>query len=62
MKQEILPFTVRPVRDMTDLSKPIHARYMAYDRHLPELASKLKEIETTDTEEGVLVLLAVRRW
>lgn len=58
MKQEILPFTVRPVRDMTDLSKAIHARYMAYDRHLPELASKLKDIETTDTEEGVLVLLA----
>lgn len=58
MKQEILPFTVRPVQDMSDLNKAIHARYMAYDRHLPELASKLKEIETTDTDEGVLVLLA----
>ncbi len=58
MKKEILPFTVRPVKDRKDLSKAIHARYMAYDRHLPELASQLKEIETTDTEQGVLVLLA----
>ena len=58
MKQEILPFTVRPVQDIDDLAKAIQARYMAYDRHLPTLAAKLKDIETTDTEEGVLVLLA----
>jgi hypothetical protein len=58
MKQEALPFTVRPVQDMNDLAKAIQARYMAYDRHLPMLAAKLKDIETTDTQEGVLVLLA----
>jgi hypothetical protein len=58
MKQETLPFTVRPVQDMNDLTKAIEARYMAYDRHVPALAARLKDVEATDTEDGVLVLLA----
>lgn len=58
MKQEILPFTVRAVDGLNDLTKAIQARYMAYHRHMPILAATLKDIETTDTEDGVLVLLA----
>ena len=58
MVQEILPFTVRLVRDDTDLSKAVDIRQSAYARHLPEFAETLKVPEATDAQDGVVVLLA----
>lgn len=58
MKEEILPFTVRLVRNDEDLSKAIHIRHAAYARHLPEFAETLKKPESADAEDGVVVLLA----
>lgn len=58
MKDEILPFTVRLVRNDEDLSKAIQIRHAAYARHLPEFAETLKKPESADAEDGVVVLLA----
>ena len=58
MAQEVLPFTVRLVRDEKDLSKAVDIRQSAYARHLPELAETLRVPESTDAQSGVVVLLA----
>lgn len=58
MVEEVLPFTVRLVGDDDDLSKAIKIRYSAYARHLPAFAETLKVPESTDGDEGVVVLLA----
>lgn len=58
MAQEILPFTVRVVRNAHDLSKAVDIRHHAYARHLPDFAESLKSPEAADTEDGVIVLLA----
>ena len=58
MVQEVLPFTVRLVRDEKDLSKAVDIRQAAYARHLPEFAETLKVPEVTDAQDGVVVLLA----
>lgn len=58
MVEELLPFTVRLVRDEEDLSKAVSIRHSAYARHLPEFAETLKSPERADTEDGVVVLLA----
>ncbi len=58
MAEEILPFTVRLVRDQKDLSKAVDIRQSAYARHLPEFAETLKVPESTDAQDGVVVLLA----
>lgn len=58
MKEESLPFTVRLVRNDEDLSKAVQIRHSAYARHLPEFAETLKEPESADAEDGVVVLLA----
>nr|MDP2192606.1 hypothetical protein [Rhodoferax sp.] len=58
MSEELLPFTVRLVRDQDDLSKAVSIRHSAYARHLPEFAQTLKSPETADAENGVVVLLA----
>ncbi|ABD70201.1 hypothetical protein Rfer_2484 [Rhodoferax ferrireducens T118] len=58
MTEELLPFTVRLVRDQDDLSKAVQIRHSAYARHLPDFAETLKSAETADAENGVVVLLA----
>ena len=58
MAQEVLPFTVRLVRDEKDLSKAVDIRQSAYARHLPEFAETLRAPESTDAQDGVVVLLA----
>ncbi len=56
--QERLPFTVRVVRNESDLSKAVSIRAAAYGRHMPEFGEKLRVAEATDSEPGVTVLLA----
>ena len=58
MVEELLPFSLRLVRNQSDLDKAIQIRHSAYARHLPGLAETLKEPETTDFEDGVVVFLA----
>lgn len=58
MTEELLPFTVRLVRDGDDLDKAVQIRHSAYARHLPGFAQTLKTPEIADGEKGVVVLLA----
>ena len=58
MVEEILPFTVRLVRDQKDLTKAVDIRQSAYARHVPEFAESLRVPESTDAQDGVVVLLA----
>ncbi|HSO44882.1 MAG TPA: hypothetical protein VLQ47_05115, partial [Rhodoferax sp.] len=58
LPQELLPFTVRLVRNEADLSKAVQIRHAAYARHLPDFAETLKTAETDDAENGVVILLA----
>jgi hypothetical protein len=58
MTEELLPFTVRVVRDEGDLDKAVQIRHSAYARHLPVFAESLKAAETADADHGVVVLLA----
>jgi hypothetical protein len=57
-KVEHLPFTVRIVREESDLDKAVTIRHKAYARHLPALAATLKTPESIDRELGAAVLLA----
>jgi hypothetical protein len=56
--EELLPFTVRLVRNEDDLNKAVHIRHSAYARHMPEFAEKLRSPEPADNENDVVVLLA----
>ncbi len=56
--EELLPFTVSLVRNQDALSKAVRIRHAAYARHVPALAATLARPESTDTENGVVVLLA----
>jgi hypothetical protein len=58
LTEELLPFTVRLVRNDEDLNKAVEIRHAAYARHLPMFAETLKTAETDDAEKGVVVLLA----
>lgn len=58
LTEELLPFTVRLVRNEQDLNKAVEIRHAAYARHLPTFAETLKLAETDDVESGVVVLLA----
>lgn len=58
MIEELLPFTVKLVRDEDDLDKAVQIRHTAYARHLPAFAETLKAPESADAENGVVVLLA----
>lgn len=58
MTEELLPFTVRLVRNEEDLNKAVHIRHSAYARHMPAVAETLMTPEKADTEDGVVVLLA----
>jgi len=55
---ERLPFTVSVVSNEAELSKAVSIRAEAYGRHMPEFGEKLRVPEETDTEPGVIVLLA----
>jgi len=56
--EETMPFTVKIVRTQAELAKAIRIRHAAYARHVPELASLLREAEACDYDEGSVVLLA----
>ena len=58
MLEEVLPFTVRLVDDDVDLNKAVQIRHSAYSRHLPLFAETLRLPESTDSDDGVVVLLA----
>ena len=58
MTEEMLPFTLRLVRTPAQLAKAVQIRHSAYARHLPDFAQTLKEPESADAEDGVVVLLA----
>jgi hypothetical protein len=58
MTRERLPFTVRVVSNEAELAKAVSIRADAYGRHMPEFGEKLRVPEETDTEPGVIVLLA----
>ena len=58
MTEEMLPFTLRLVRTPAQLEKAVQIRHSAYARHLPGLAETLKEPESADFEDGVVVFLA----
>lgn len=60
-RQERLPFTVRVARDDEQLQKAIQLRCAAYGRHVPALAERFRAPETSDFEEGSVVLLAESR-
>lgn len=58
IKEERLPFRVRPVRNEEDLAKALHVRHQAYARHMPSFANALQAPESDDMEDDTLVLLA----
>jgi hypothetical protein len=58
MKEEALPFTIRVVSNASDLEKAVRIRHAAYMRHVPGFAHALTTPEKSDSEEGVVVLLA----
>jgi hypothetical protein len=58
MVEEVLPFTVSIVKNQEELDKAVRIRHSAYARHVPEFAETLKYPEASDTEPGVVVLLA----
>jgi hypothetical protein len=58
MKAESLPFTIRVVSNAGDLEKAVRIRHAAYMRHVPAFAQALKMPERSDSEQGVVVLLA----
>ena len=55
---EILPFTVKLVRNRAELNKAVSIRHSAYARHIPAFAESLRTPESADSEPGVVVLLA----
>jgi hypothetical protein len=58
IKQESLPFTVRLVKNESDLMKAVSIRQSAYERHVPEFAKTLQEPEQADYEDDTVVFLA----
>jgi hypothetical protein len=58
MKEEALPFTIRVVSNIRDLEKAVRIRHAAYMRHVPGFAQELTLPENSDSEQGVVVLLA----
>lgn len=49
---------MRLVSNEADLSKAVRIRHAAYARHVPTLAQSLRMPERSDTDDGVVVLLA----
>lgn len=56
--EERLPFSVRIVRNETELEKAVSIRHAAYGRHIPQVAALLERPEAADSEPGSVVLLA----
>ena len=56
--EELLPFTVSLVRSRIALQKAVQIRHAAYARHVPVFAESLRQPESTDSDDGVVVLLA----
>ena len=50
LRQEMLPFTVEPVRGESTLAAAVSVRRQAYARHLPEFSDSLVEPEPADFE------------
>jgi hypothetical protein len=57
MKQERMPFLIRIATEDRDLEKAVQIRRLAYQRHLPEFAEKMR-IESCDRDQGTAILLA----
>ena len=58
LREELLPFVIRPAVAEEDLRKAADIRHRAYARHVPEFAASLLEPEPEDYGDGSLVLLA----
>lgn len=58
MAEEILPFTVRIVRNNKQLERAVTLRQAAYARHVPEFAAQLRAPEPADSDPGSIVLFA----
>jgi hypothetical protein len=58
IRRETLPFTIRVVTNAGDLEKAVRIRHAAYMRHVPGFAQTLATPENSDSEPGVVVLLA----
>ncbi len=58
LREELLPFVIRPAVAEGDLRKAADIRHRAYARHVPEFAASLLEPEPEDYDDGSLVLLA----
>ena len=58
IKKESLPFTIRVVSNAADLEKAVRIRHAAYMRHVPNFARDLRSAESSDSDPGVIVLLA----
>lgn len=56
--EERLPFSIRIARSEADIRKAVAIRHVAYGRHVPELAGKLKEPEACDFDPTTTVFLA----
>ena len=58
---EVLPFRVRIVRNEEQLSKAVHIRAEAYERHWPNLFHQLQAPEAQDRNPNSLIFLAERK-
>jgi len=55
---ERLPFTIRIVRNASQLEQAVAVRHEAYARHVPGFAETLQVAESQDFGDGAVVLLA----
>jgi hypothetical protein len=55
---ERLPFTITIAQSPSELEQAVAMRHGAYARHVPQFAETLQEAESTDFDDGVVVLLA----
>lgn len=60
-KPTILPFRIRIVRNEEQLSKAVHIRAEAYERHWPNLYLQLQTPEEQDRNPNSLIFLAERK-
>ena len=58
LREELLPFVIRPAVTEEDFRKAVDIRHRAYARHVPEFAASLRAPEPEDYDDGSLVLLA----
>jgi len=58
---ERLPFTIRIVRNASELEQAVAVRHGAYARHVPGFAETLQVAESQDFDDGAVVLLATSK-